>query len=66
MWHSFPSAVFITIMTESRSPNSGPIVGSTSALPVAKTSAGSSSSMKRARSKSWIVMSRKMPPEAAI
>ncbi|OJU91640.1 MAG: hypothetical protein BGO06_12330 [Shinella sp. 65-6] len=39
-------------------------VGSMSALPVAKTSTGSSPSMKRARSKSWMVMSLKMPPDA--
>ena len=39
------------------------IFGSTSASPHANTSTGSSPSSQRAMSKSWIVMSRNMPPE---
>ena len=42
----------------------GPVIaGSTNAEPNADTDTGSSPNMKRAMSKSWIVMSLNSPPE---
>jgi hypothetical protein len=57
-----PEAYFRTINAVSISPAS-PIAGSTRLLPWAYTDTGSSPMMKRAISKSWMVISRNMPPE---
>src|SRR5882724_6929978 len=62
MWQSEPLLVFRMTMAVSMSP-ALPILGSTRQLALATTSTGSSPSSQRARSKSWIIMSRNRPPE---
>ena len=57
-----PPAVSSRTLTLSRSP-ALPISPSVSTEPKAATTVGSSPSSQRAMSKSWIVMSRKMPPD---
>src|SRR5262245_11276888 len=62
MWQSEPLRVFRMTMAVSMSP-ALPILASTRTLALATTSTGSSPSNQRARSKSWIIMSRNRPPE---
>ena len=62
MWHCTPEAVVINTMAVSTSPSAA-ISGVMRTLPAAVMATGSSPSTKRARSKSWIIMSRNSPPE---
>src|SRR5512145_2757838 len=65
MWHILPLAVRSRSIAVSMSFPSVRTRGSTSTAPQANTSTGSSPSSQRAMSKSWMVKSRKSPPEDA-
>ena len=60
-----PLAWVSTTTAVSRSP-AAPMAGSTRTAPVAYTSTTSLPVTKRAMSKSWMVMSQKMPPDTSM
>src|SRR5206468_163692 len=64
IWAVLPEAVSRRAAAVSTSP-ACPMPGSTRQEPTACTATGSSTRRKRAMSRSWIIMSRKRPPERA-